>query len=146
MGNFQAFGGKKTRPLIGPFPAHDLSPGIICTWSNTTRSTSGAGTANTFGAHEFTSGFEWGSCSPRLGSCCSIFCFLCSVLQVVVFLCLLAVVLSVHFRFKDSDYPFGIFKEGFICELKRALYGIKCVLFLTNMVEHNVKEKKIDAL
>ena len=52
------FGGKKTHPLIGPFPVHDLSPGIICNWSNTTRSTSGAATAYTSGAHEFTSGFE----------------------------------------------------------------------------------------
>ena len=32
-----------------------------------------------------------------------------------------------------------------ICELKPALYGIKCVLriFLTNMVEHTVEENKI---
>ena len=32
-----------------------------------------------------------------------------------------------------------------ICELKRALYGIKCVLriFLTNMAEHTIEEKKI---
>jgi hypothetical protein len=30
---------------------------------------------------------------------------------------------------------------AFICELKRALYGIKCVLwiFLTNMVEHTIR-------
>ena len=36
----------------------------------------------------------------------------------------------------------------FICELKRALYGIKCVLriFLTNMAEHTIEEKKFDAL
>ena len=35
-----------------------------------------------------------------------------------------------------------------ICELKRALYGIKCVLriFLTNMAEHIVDEKKFYVL
>ena len=34
-------------------------------------------------------------------------------------------------------------KIHLICELKRALYGIKCVHFLTNMVEHIVEEKQI---
>ena len=35
-----------------------------------------------------------------------------------------------------------------ICEFKRALYGIKCALriFLTNMAEHTIEEKKFDAL
>ena len=38
-----------------------------------------------------------------------------------------------------------IVKQILLCELKRALYGIECVLriFLTNMVEHIVEEKKI---
>ena len=67
--------------------------------------TSGAGIAYLSGAPEFTPAFYW-------GSCCSIFSFMCSVLQIVVchfVLFLLAIVLSV-LRFTDSDYPFGIFK------------------------------------
>jgi len=61
--------------------------------SNMAGVTYGAGTANPSGAHEFTLGFQW-------GSCCSIFSFLCSVLYIVVcpfVLFVLAIVLSVMF-------------------------------------------------
>ena len=53
-------------------------------------------------------GFQW-----DLYACCSIFIFLCSVLQIVVchfVLLYLHIVLSVVFRFTVSGYPFGIFK------------------------------------
>ena len=49
----------------------------VCNWSNTTDITSGSGTAYPSGAPEFTPGFQW-------GSCCSMFRFLCRVLQIVV--------------------------------------------------------------
>ena len=63
--------------------------------------------SNTTIAHEFTPGVQW-------GSCCSIFSFLCNVLQIVVctvVLFLFAIVLSIR-RCTDSDYryPFCIFK------------------------------------
>ena len=49
----------------------------VCNYSNMMSATNGAGTAFPSVAHEFTSGFQW-------GSCCSIFSFLCSVLQIIV--------------------------------------------------------------
>ena len=61
---------------------------------------------DTYGAPEFVPGFQ-------CGSCCSIFSFLCDVLQVVVspfVRFLLSIILSVLLRFTLSDYPFGIFK------------------------------------
>ena len=77
----------------------------VCIKSNMTGVTRGAGTAFSFGALEFTLGFQW-------SLCCSIFSFLCSVLQIIVcpfVLFLLAMVVSV-LRFMSDDYPFGIFK------------------------------------
>ena len=78
---------------------------------NTTGSISGAGTAYPSGAPEFTPGFQW-------DSCCSIFCFLCNVLQITVcpfVLFHLPIVFSVRLPFTDSDYPFGIFKLFLWC-------------------------------
>ena len=60
---------------------------------NTTGATSGAGTASTSGAPEFTPGFHWGSCY-------SIFSFMC----------MLGRSLFVLLRYTNYDYPFGIFK------------------------------------
>ena len=71
--------------------------------------TSGTRTAYPFGAPELTPGFYWGLCY-------SIFSFLCSVLQIIVghfVLCLLAIVLSVIFRFMASGNTFDIFKLFF---------------------------------
>ena len=47
------------------------------------------------------------------------------------------------------DFHFTTLKRfKIICELKRALYGIKCVLriFLTNMAEHIIEEEKNSTL
>ena len=73
----------------------------VCNQINTTGATSGAVTVYPSGAHEFTPGFQWGSCY-------SIFSFMrmfCRSLFV-----LLTIVLSVLLRYTDSDFPFGIFK------------------------------------
>ena len=77
--------------------------------------TCGAGTAYLSGGPEFTLGFKW--CSY-----CSIFSFLCKVLQIdvcVFVLFLLGIVLSV-LRFTASDDPFDIFK-----------------LFLANIIQYH---------
>ena len=58
--------------------------------------------ANPSGAPAFTSGVLWGL------SLFLVFCVLFCRLLFILFL--LAIVLSVLFRFTDSDYPFGIFK------------------------------------
>jgi hypothetical protein len=58
-------------------PEYMSSP-PVCNKNNTTSATYGAGTAYSSGVHEFTTGFQW-------GSCCSIFSFLYSVLMIVVF-------------------------------------------------------------
>ena len=63
----------------------------VCNQSIKTSATTGTGTAHHSTAPEFTPGFYW-------GSCCSIFSFLCSVLQILI--CpfgffLLTIVLSV---------------------------------------------------
>jgi len=80
----------------------------VCNKSNTTGATSGPGTAYSSGAPKFTPGFWW-------GCCCSFFRFLCvifgrSLLALSSLLFLLSIVVSVPFPFKDSDYPFAIFK------------------------------------
>ena len=81
----------------------------ICNQSYTTDATSGAGTAYHSGAPKTTPGFQ-------RGSCCSMFSFLCSVLQIAVCPIVpfhLATVLSVLLRFTDCDYRLGIFKIFF---------------------------------
>jgi hypothetical protein len=70
--------------------------------------TSGTGTAYTYRAHEFTPVF-------LLGSCCSIFSFLCSIMLTIV---ILAFVLSVLLLIMASDYHFGIFKLFIIIYIK----------------------------
>ena len=71
--------------------------------------------------------------------CCSIFSFLCSVLQIVVCLFvpfLLAIVLSVLLRFADSDYLVGIFKNVlvYICIYAAMYYcAIKYGFVLLNI-------------
>ena len=74
---------RKHFPVIYSFMTHHW----VCNWINTTGAIEGAGTAYPFGPHEF---------HPRL-----------LVGFVLLYLC---VVLSVFRRFKDLDYPFGIFK------------------------------------
>ena len=74
----------------------------VCNQTNTTIVTSGAGTAYPSGAPEFTSGFQWGLCY-------SIFSFMCMFCRSLFVLFLLATVLSVLLRFRDSDQSFGIF-------------------------------------
>ena len=78
-----------------------------------TSTTSGAVTAYTSRAHEFTPGFKWGSCY-------SIFSFMCMFCRSLFFLLsflLLAIVLSVLLRFTDYDYPFDIIKLFFLTKL-----------------------------
>ena len=80
-----------------------------CNQVNTMGVTSGAGTAYPSGAPEFTR-FLVGFVLLDLQS-------YVYVLQTVVYpfvLFLLAIVLSVLFRYTDSDYPFGIFKLFFV--------------------------------
>ena len=69
--------------------------------SNTTGVTCGARTANPSGAHEFTPGIKW-------GSCCSIFSFLCNVLQILFSnsLVVLHVFLAVREKFVPSHVIF----------------------------------------
>jgi len=67
--------------------------------------TSGAGTAYSSRAHDFSPSF-W------LGSCFSIFSFLCTTLWIIVYLCflfLLVIVFSV-LQLTSSDYHFVVFK------------------------------------
>ena len=68
-------------------PEHMSSP-PVCNKNNTAGATYGAGTAYSSRTHEVTTGYEW-------GSYWSIFCFLCSVLKIVV-LFPLVIVLSDH--------------------------------------------------
>ena len=78
----------------------------VCNQINATDVTNGAGTAYPSGAPGFTPGFQWGSCD-------SIFSFICMFCRIVVcpfVLFLLTIVLSVLFRYMNSDYPFSIFK------------------------------------
>ena len=70
----------------------------------------------TSGAPEFISGF-------KMGLCCSIFRFLCSVLQIIVcafVLILLVIVLSV-LRFSTSDYLFVILNLFIVYFLRSAM-------------------------
>ena len=104
---------------------------LVCNQSNTTGATSGTGTAYPSGAPEFTPNFQWGSCY-------SIFCFMCNVLQIVVcafvlFLFGENIVLSV-LRFMDSDYPFGILLTSKFKEIvKSALSSIVMNVFQRNL-------------
>lgn len=70
----------------------------------------GAGTANSFKLHGFTSGFYW-------GLCCSIFNFLyvkyCRSVSVLLSLCFWSLHSPPFFRFTASDLPFRIFKLFF---------------------------------
>ena len=78
----------------------------LCSKSNKTGATYGAGFAYPQRTTKFTSGFYW-------VSRCSIFCFLCNVFQIVVCpfgLFHLVIVLSVLLRFTAYGSPFGIFK------------------------------------
>ena len=75
---------------------------IVLINSNTTGTTSDAGTTYPFGAHAFKSGFVWGLCY-------SIYSLLCNALLIIVSLLSLFIVLSV-LRYTASDSPFGIFK------------------------------------
>ena len=68
----------------------------VCNYIDTTAVTSGAGTVEPSGAPEFTPGFLWESCY-------SIFSFMCMYCRYLFVP--LAIVLSVLFRFTDSDYP-----------------------------------------
>ena len=66
---------------------------------------SASGIENPSGTHVFSPGVQ----SDR---CCSILCFMCNVLQMIVcpfVLFLLNIILSVR-QFEVSDYPLGIFK------------------------------------
>ena len=70
-----------------------------------TGATRGEGTAYPSGAHEFTTGFQWGSCYSII-SFIRIFCRSLFVLLTLVLYIL---------RFADSDYPVGVkllFKES----------------------------------
>ena len=73
-----------------------------------------AGTAYPSGAPKFTPGFSWGSCYSIYSFLC-IFVVFCSSLIVLLSFFLLAIVLSVLYRFTDSDYLFGPFKLFLIC-------------------------------
>ena len=88
-----------------PFLIHDLSSGF--NKSNTTGSTSGAGTVypSDSEAHEFIPCFQWGQCC----SICS-FCVVSCRPQLVFVLFLSVMVLSVLLLVTAVDYLFGIFK------------------------------------
>ena len=73
---------------------------------NTASATSGARSAYPSGAHEFSLGFNWGSCY----SIFRFICMFCRSLFVLLYFFLLTIVLPVLLRYADSDYPFGIFK------------------------------------
>ena len=73
----------------------------IFNYSNRTDVTSGTGSAYPSETPQFTPVLKW--CS-----CCSIFIFLCSALNIIVLFLLPALL-----RFMASDYPFGDFK--FFC-------------------------------
>jgi len=45
----------------------------VCIYHYTTSGTSGAGTAYPSGAHEFTHGFQWGSCFSIFSVMCNVF-------------------------------------------------------------------------
>ena len=77
------------------------------TTSDTTGATSGAGTANPFGTHELTPGFQWVRVTRSL-------IYMCMFCRSLFVLFLLGFVLSVLLRFTDADYPFGIFKFFFL--------------------------------
>ena len=99
----------------------------VCNQINTAVATSGTGTVLSSGAPEFFPGFQWGSCYSilrlqfyvqcfvdRCLSCCPFsfgHCVVCLLASVLSVLLLLAIVLSGFLRFKDSDYPFGIYKH-----------------------------------
>ena len=68
--------------------------------------TSGARTADPSGAPELIPGCYQGSCNSIFSS----ICMLCRSLFVLLYLFLLAIVLSVLLRYADSDYPYGVFK------------------------------------
>ena len=78
----------------------------VCNQINTTNATRGAETAHSSGSHEFTPGFQWGSCY-------SIFSFMCMSCRSLFVLFLLAIVLSVLLQYTDSNYAFGFFKLFF---------------------------------
>ena len=87
-------------PVLSSFVTYQR----VCNQINIMGATDGAGTtAYPSGAHEFTPGFQWGSCY-------SIFSFKCMFCRSLLVIFLLSIVLSVLLRFADYDYPFGIFK------------------------------------
>ena len=90
------------------FPHSWLITGFL---TRVTRSVplSGAGTAHPSVVYEFTTGFS----GIRVAWILVFYVVFCSVVCLFV-LFLLDIVLSVLFRFTDSDYPFGIFKL-FLC-------------------------------
>ena len=78
----------------------------MCHKSNTTGATCGT-------RHGDPSGNTRDNPQFQLGSWCSIFRFLCSVLQIgicPIVILHLAIALSLHFRFTAFDHPFDIFK------------------------------------
>ena len=66
--------------------------------SNTTGAVGGAGTDFPSGTHDFTSGFQWGSCCATVGQSCHLVPYFVFVHSFFVR------------RFKTSDYLIGIFK------------------------------------
>ena len=75
----------------------------VCSQIITVNDSSFAVITYPYGAHEFILDSQWGSCY-------SIFSFMCRFCRLLFFLLSFSFMLSVHLRFRDSDYPFGIFK------------------------------------
>jgi hypothetical protein len=105
-----------------------------CSKSHTTDITSGAGTANPFGAPEYTLLI----CEIRL------LCFLCSVLDIIVRPLTLfpLVIVSSLLQLRASDYPFEIFKHFvymYCVTVTVPIYSCKDVLgdFIKTLLDSN---------
>ena len=75
----------------------------VCSQIITVNDSSFAVITYPYGAHEFILDSQWGSCY-------SIFSFMCRFCRLLFFLLSFSFLLSVQLQFRDSDYPFGIFK------------------------------------
>ena len=98
----------------------------LCNQINTTGATSGVGTAYPCRTPEFIPGFQWGSCY-------SIFSFMYMFCRLLFVLFLLTIVLSVLFRFKDSNYLQEYLQTLLTRNKHNFYFGLICTVHVVRM-------------
>ena len=120
---------RKHIPILSSFTTYHR----VCNQINTTGATSGAGTTYPSRAHEFTPGFQWGSCYSTL----SFMCMFCRSLFVILYFFLWPLYCLFFFDLMNLITPY-VSSNSFFPQSFLVFFSTRHTLY-----SHNAKRLKI---